>query len=1512
MARNKFTPNPRTYTKRNFVDTIEIITPDVYKEEDRTLSGVEINPLSNILNTHLEIGNNIGSVLSISGVLFTQLSALNILSGISPYFVKQNNLTNIDPYLFETKILIPLGTSLANFNTSAEFNNYLSSTFLPLTTLATESSPGKIQENIGILSAFTPNAPLASSVHNYLVDALGWFYFLNTSADGGLAWEPSGYVLSSLNKLYLGNSLKTVDGIKGLQNYIWRNYSTCTTFSNLNLIPDTYVSGALDAVTDSASGVLPIYTSGTQKLENLLTLVDVIYSPAFMDQQDFTVRDAFDDFIEASIKLEDYTAKGPLRKFLNAFGFSLADVTNQVENIGLIYDIENAEADYLPYVADLLGWKLYGSSHAKWRRQLRTAVQLYKRKGTLDSIQFVLDSLVENSVLDVSGRAQELWESYIPFLIWYSLGTESPYFRDLTTWTQGRAVDASIYTYNTSSLEENIKIVTDSIILDLYKKFPNNFIFNGEKFPVSKLFTLNRFGDPDSIYTIINEPGMKQFHVHYKGTEGYDLAQAQAIAMGRTLEWNAAHSTGPLGTGVYMAGLDHPPVMSDTVYLSATGDLEFFFSYRDYNNHPLPPFEEIKYYKDCSLTPQLAAYLKERLKCFGVTNSHAQNVENFILSAGINTDTNLGSLNEFLMFFSATQDPPNYNNVLANISDYQSNYLGLWNGKSSHLLLEFTDTNFDFAKTTIEGDSKYALYDAARITKRFTPAHAIPLINLNASTVDSYNASSTRWSYLGLDKDDTTVGYTSGSVLAGFSYSGVDMGATTPGTTDGRGGLNTFKRGDVDDIASDKLLYIAATWVTDSSSVARRAIRRRNYKFTLPTEGYYERTGFNHPNSWDASTLENSVYPASSLGELPLGYLASAGAFYPIIDPLNPSGVWHQCETLTSPRAFSGVYTSATFPYRGLRELGSNALMSEYSVSTARYVDRGQIPSIYIVMHQLYEAQARDLALQASASFDLDPSSVAWKDNVQSYANSAIASGYVLNSIDDYRNFKFGPGLHKLYKDYNRYPKYPLSLASVDETGGNLFAHIFGKGLYNCDFDIAGSAANTVGPVEGEPMGSIGYIASGFGEGEPINQNNGSGIFSTCAVAGWENGETLTGASGTYIASSTGEMVIPLSGTEFVEGNINNAEFRNPNILSGIEFCDTSGSPGGNSFNIFKVNKAYALEGSENYLIDNTIIKCKTFGGAPRLRFDLSSYGKKYTRDDRRNYFIKDHTFKLKIKALVGEDGSPLLGGGAIGVWLHTQPASGLMWTWNPAGKWMLHSSTETSRATVFGSYAHIFNFANKQIDDVSTERVCFGNTITEQNTINNLHLENVREEYFETHELNFDTRNYTIYNNYEYLNIIPVPEQYYKLKEQLHRDDTNYYVEVFFLKPTDPRKYLLLDNISLEDTTQRERAGIGTGHGVETSGIPLRRFVKEDKLYLDKKQLRTILKFFDGLTGAGVGVYDTKLASRDAAITAPILEVSGGSRLNYRINPRVNPSGVDGYVRNATFKNYQLIRTDN
>ena len=1474
MSESKYNPTSRKYYKTNFVDLIELITPDTYQTEDLKVSGVETNPVSQVINSHINVAKDISTIIPLSSIPnSTQTSALNTINGIAPYFIKQNKLTNIDAYAFESKILLPLGSSLGDFDTSAAFETFLSSTLLPIIIPPSPTEAISLTNNMSTLSSLT-NSMNASGVHNYLIDALGWFYFLNTSATGGLTFSPSSFVLSSLNSLYLGKTLDTVDGIKGLVEYLWRNNETCSFGS---YIPTDFVSGTADGITESSAGTLPTYTSGTQRLDALKTLVDVVYSPLYLDNQDYTVKNAFDNYIDAGLQLTNTAAKGPYRKFSNLMGFNFADISNQIENLGLIYDIENVQADHLQYIADLIGFKLRGNSPAKWRHQLRLAVDLYKSSGTIKAIQASINALITDSVFDVSGQVQELWESYLPHLIWYALGTGSELFENLNTWTPRLARESGVNAYSTSSLEDNLKIVTDSILLDLYKAFPRNFLFHGQAFDSPRLYVVDNDGNRGDLYTVVGDPAMKPFHIHTVDSNGFQARKQDARRFGESNAFKAATGFGALGEGVYMAGREHPSDGSRPIYLQPDGDLNFVFNYRGKQNFPIPPFEEVKYYRDSTVTADMVSLLVERLKCFRVKSSFANQVGDYILNTAVTDDSDLGTLNEFLMFTSSVQIPPNFDDVMLNISDYEKNLIGLWNGKSSHLFINFKDTEFDFSKSTLEGDGRYALYEASRVAREYSPAHAINRVNLTASADDLFEASSTKFEYLGFDRDDTRASYTSASVLGNFEFSGTYMSFADGGgdgnqsASGGREYSNTFKRDNVS-LITDTLLSSTA-FVGPVGNVSRRALRRRNLRYLLPHEGYYDRTGFNGPVSYDPSAIEHSQM--SSLGELTLGYVASAGKFYPVVDPINPSGVWHTCEGLESSRSFSGVTTSATFPYRGLSSLGSNALSPEEGAATARYIDRGQVPRLYNTMHELLEAEALGYATEqiklAPSSYDVDSY---WKNNSQSFANLAIASGYVLSSFSDYENFRFGKGLQYTHKDYAKYfAKHPLGLNAQDDTGGNIFGQIFGLGLYNCNFSVDGSAVTNM-------------IAPTADSASAINTAN-----------VWNEVEAYK--HGTTVASGANDSVVPLSGT-WDPGKRYNADFRNPHILSGVEFCDISGAPSFNQFSIFKLDSSTAVKGIDNPLIANTVIKCKSVGGLPRIRFDLSSYG------ERRNYFIKDHKFKLNINGLVAEESSPILGGGKIGVWIHTTPVSGVMWNWTSNQKWESIETNTLSIPLVLNKLSHVYDYGVR-VPGIDQENNCLGNH-TEDTGINNVSLNNIKSEYFEDFEITFDTRNFTVDNNSEYLEIIDMPNDIYRITNQVNRDDTNYIVEIFFLPNSNDRKYLLIDTINLEDVTQRENAGIGTGRGVETSGVPLRRFVKEEKLYLDKEQLSDVLKFYNGLMGQATGLYSTNLASRDATITSGTLEVSGGSRLNYRIQPDWTP----GFTKQSNYNNYTNLEFDN
>ena len=1736
---SKYPQNKRKYTKRNYVEAVEIITPNTYLDEDLSINGKELNPTSEIINSHLSIANSISTYLDISGVAGTSTSSISTLEGISKYFVKQNNLTKVTTNSFNTNILNPLGYSLQSYETSSDFSTFLSGTILPLV----QNEPESLESNISTLSAYTDNSD-ASSVHNYLIENLGWFYFLNTSADGSLAYNPSSFLLDSFNTLYKGQSLDLVDGIKGLTNYIWRNLETCSTFVD---IPSNFVAGTTP------------YTSGTQQLDKLETMLDIVYSPLQMNESDFAVKEAFDDFISADMVLDDYVSKGPHRKINTALGYAFADIAGESESLGLLYDIQSAPTNLLPYIAKLIGWELLGPESDKWRHQLMSAVDIYKSKGTKSALQKAVNMVLSNSDLDVSSGITELWESYVPQLIWYALATESSYFRSLSDWSPDIANKAGISTYNDYSLETNIKIVVDYIILDMYKAYPEMFSFSDEVFPVSRFYKLDSFGNQKEFYAVGHDPKAKTFLYIPEDSEEFDLSRKDAITAGKKSAWEAAKALGPLGYGIYMTGSKYS---AEEDYLLHKGDPFFVFNFRGHENFPIPPFEEVKYYEEWRLSTQLLSYLESRLKCFGVSDTFASQLKSYIESASLTCNTNLQSLNTILLLFDKPQNAPNFDRVISNSTTYQKNLLDLWCGKSSHIFLDFGAEDFDFTSTNIDSGGKFGLRNISNVVKKFSPAHAIPKINLNSSATDYLNSSSIPFDYIGLDSDDNAGGYSSETMLLNGEVSGANVRAITGG--------NTFKRysegsnkSNLDEMGTlDSTNFISPTATNDIGDVllgdlGRKSFRRRNNRFTLPKEGYYDRTGFNGPVSWDPSALENSTL--SSQGELTLGYIPSSLSFEPVVDG-QASGIWHKCENLDSTSTFYGVDTSNTFPYRGLNPLGSNA----FTVSAHDwYVDRGQTPGIYGVMHKVLEEKAKHDAEKSISSagqlvwnylnkynyLDADPTDISglgwahsdittgvtdnlraidgtetadllqtlagtdvdgvpyyytklqtniykddpedyftfrtyinvgdgtapedrpvvfdfsityklipgsfyalgvseftlnytvsanpftgekttiaygphtsnlfgdvgftkvadykypddnwhrlqlsidpfdstylqsnpglldtvlyttltikirsdnnesdpvsqdrnfhiwgtqlwrkseekeyliyenpylsnsyWYDPVTSLANKSISEGLVGNTFDSYRNFAFGTDLHKVFKEYTSFfNTHGLGKNAVDAEGFNILAHTFGKGLYNIGFQLDGSAATT---SEGT------YRTTDLSSAVPISYGDGSGVFSVCAVEEYGAGY----ASGTYIASSAGDTVIPLTGT-FTEGDDYNAEFRNAHILSGVEFVDTSGASPSNAFYLYDIPPTQSIDAKNQYYQDNPLVKCKSVGGFPRIRFDLNSYGG--------NKLVPNHQFNFSVKALVGTDNSPELGVGVMGVWIHTKSKGGKVWSWAPktpfetyvptyvpaylgpgdtvagteevkpklpnqlpGGSWVLSEESDLSKDFVVNTLSFKHQFHKDLVDsDTVDENTCLGNIdSTEEVTVDkNATIKNFNKSHFSTASFEFDTRNETDYNNSEYLKVIPVPEDFYSLSELVHDVNTEYVIEIFFMNNSNPSKFLLIDDVTFTDTTLNSMASIPTGYNAYESSNPMIREANQKRYKLSPEELREVLKYFSGLAGFGSGVYATEVASRVASQTSGTMDVSGGSRLSYRdapITKNLSDARSDGEVDDNT-----------
>lgn len=474
----------RPYHKSNYDEAVKYLIPKLYYENDEKLGEKEIDILDQIINTHLKIIGNISSIINIDPVEDTQFSAINTAEGISQFFVKQNNLLDLDLNDFEKKLLLPLNKSLKDFRTKEQFSDFIEYTFLPGTKL-----------NFPTLQ-FDGSQPSAN--HIYLINNLSWLYFLNISEDfyppNGiyLDYNPSAYVKDLLvEKIYMGKPIYPNDGIKGLTTYIWKNYNSqayeCSTWSSLGILPDNYSPDDAD--------VNDIYTSGSLQLEKLNTLIDVIYSPLNIDNGDTRVKDAIDDYLENSYLINKASSFGPFKRLIKAFSFAFTDYSNKIDDIEILSDINKCPDEYLPLLAELIGWKLFGADPDRWRLQISNAVNIYRTTGTKQSIQFAVDAILGQEVFDISSNVSELWESYIPNLIYYSLATESSLLENFSTWTQDKSISFDINQYNTSSMDENIRLCVDRILYDIFKTYPNDFILDGSSFPMdSSSFVFNYRG----------------------------------------------------------------------------------------------------------------------------------------------------------------------------------------------------------------------------------------------------------------------------------------------------------------------------------------------------------------------------------------------------------------------------------------------------------------------------------------------------------------------------------------------------------------------------------------------------------------------------------------------------------------------------------------------------------------------------------------------------------------------------------------------------------------------------------------------------------------------------------------------------------------------------------------------------------------------------------------------------------------------------------------------------------
>ncbi len=129
----------------------------------------------------------------------------------------------------------------------------------------------------------------------------------------------------------------------------------------------------------------------------------------FRNQSTF-FKDNLLHFLPVEYEVRDTTI-GDLEDFLKIVAIPLDDFKTFIEEFTTVFDPDNCEEKYLPYLAKILNFPLSDrDSTALKRRQLKTAVEWYKRKGLKEGFKILFYSLgyVVNLV--------ELWtENYTDF-----------------------------------------------------------------------------------------------------------------------------------------------------------------------------------------------------------------------------------------------------------------------------------------------------------------------------------------------------------------------------------------------------------------------------------------------------------------------------------------------------------------------------------------------------------------------------------------------------------------------------------------------------------------------------------------------------------------------------------------------------------------------------------------------------------------------------------------------------------------------------------------------------------------------------------------------------------------------------------------------------------------------------------------------------------------------------------------------------------------------------------------
>jgi len=1284
------------YFKRNYDEIVDILTPSIYKERDIDLSGFETNPIDkvsagiiNLINGCIQSNPSYDKSIGRRPINFSSTFDagnfdLNTFSGLAALFVPQNNLTELSPRDFELKILNKVGKSFSDFSTSAEFKSYLSGTLLP--TIPAFGIRQRRPATFVDLDDTTASAfsNTASGTNEYLSDALSWFYYLNQDAGYGPAanpasiefYDPSSALLDLYcEKLFQGQNLTLNDAIKAVFKFLWYNQDgrsvSGTQFAG-EWIYGTPLYG--DYIHSSYSSGIDTWTSGSQQLDRYLTLIDVIYGNKYSSGDDTYMRDLLQEYFDSSLYPDGESREAPFSRFMKAVSFMFADINEYNEKLRAVKSIDDCPPELLPYLADIIGWKFYNNDISSWRRQLRNAVDLYKKKGTKDGLVALINSILPGTGIDFQEAISEFYESYIPQLMFYLLATASPQFDSLESWTHKKSLEFNNGEYDPANLETNIRYTVDHILLRAVKRFPDLFNIRGYRF----------------------NPEDRSFRFNYRG---------------RAFE--------------------------------------------------IPPWEEEKFYTDCDLNEDLVSFFSEELKCLGVSSQYVDTFKTFVLSNTVSGNQPIKKYNStFLFFTDVLNTPPNHDHIINSFDKRRLKYLPMWNAKSSHFDFTVSGGGFDMDFFQSPNYNRYDFTNSLASVEDFSPAKAIPRVHVDISGVEQISSGdyffpkvkyslvelqapsglTASWQASSLDMRDSSLGLRGRDI---YTPSFVEDPTKTHII---HGLLPCFKR--------EQIIFGQARTTRNpltasgpyTAEAPRTAVRRRDHSKTLTKGEWYARTGYNQPtfyNGVSSTTVTYDPNPSddASYEFLPLGWQTSSYSYTPVVFPV--SGVWDKCETVDSSSIYKGVETSACYEIRGAQTYANTSSIEKDQEHF--FVDRSNLSEVVILINKLIEekTRAKAAAIYERNSRLLDTSS--FRDSVESLTNYLMNTGE--DSISNYYDFEFGQtkpgckslfaGIHRLYDAYikqlGNHPVADAELNSLEDGGLSVISHAFGPLAYNAKLTVRGSEYDS-------------------------SHNRISGAVSDEYVFSLANASLVDAYDGNTLADLyVGEQ----------------AEKRSFGMLSGVEVVDLR-TPTGNVMSCFNLSADRSILGGPTHLVGKNFITMKPIHGLPRLRYHIGSdNGGGGSYGPRINKLVPEHDFSFEVSSQFLEEYSNRIGGGTLGVWIHTVPENDVngnkvFWNYMPDGTWKMYDASyitgnRNGITRTKNELAHTFDM---QQDSVLENVIpCYEDSEPAKLSLLSLDASNLT-----VNKIKFDTKNRPV----------KVPLNYFQAHNQVHRLDQSYVVEVF------------------------------------------------------------------------------------------------------------------------------------